>query len=390
MRYLFIVILFAFGIRLAGQGFVNYQLLPAFPGTARDDVSAFMIGHDVYVTGGLDVNFIAQNDVWKFSGETQTWHPLPAFPATGRLLAKTMQIGSSYCMIGGVTGANTDLAECWCYSSQGWQAFAYPPAPGRRQHAAASANNRAFFGLGMNGNVAYRDWWLYEHAKDGWQTLDDFPGAARKEPVACAWGECVFVGLGVSANDSIAYKDFYRFDVESKHWHKLADYPGFACQYISCTQVSDGVLIVSGINEAFNFSREVWLYKPGEDAWTRLEDYPYPAKKGADVVSANNEFYMICGVDETNTRSNDMVKGTYASPVEGLAVFPNPFTGVVHVKSKQAFDYELYAYSGALIEAGHIPQGLNDLAFPQLERGLYFLRIRQNDGEQFTRKLLKD
>src|SRR5690606_1528968 len=60
------------------------QQLPDFPGTARDDATAFSIGGKVYVGTGMEVGWGLTNDWWCYDAGTGNWEAMPAMPASPR------------------------------------------------------------------------------------------------------------------------------------------------------------------------------------------------------------------------------------------------------------------------------------------------------------------
>lgn len=62
----------------------QWQQMPNFPGTPRDDASAFAIDDKVYVGTGMDVGFQLTNDWYRFDGSSLQWSAIASLPATPR------------------------------------------------------------------------------------------------------------------------------------------------------------------------------------------------------------------------------------------------------------------------------------------------------------------
>ena len=79
----------------AVHGQWQWEQLPDFPGTPRDDAAAFSIGCHTYVGTGMQVGWSLTNDWWRYDNWNQLWEAAPALPATPRQYCTAQAIGLS-------------------------------------------------------------------------------------------------------------------------------------------------------------------------------------------------------------------------------------------------------------------------------------------------------
>jgi hypothetical protein len=76
--------------------------------------------------------------------------------------------------------------------------------------------------------------------------------------------------------------------------------------------------------------------------------------------------------------------------MENFEVWPNPFSGILHVKSESGGKYMLYDLRGGVLAKGILRGGESTIDFGALAKGVYFLACEDNGGIRQTIKLLRD
>ncbi|MDF7814373.1 T9SS type A sorting domain-containing protein [Hymenobacter sp. YC55] len=71
----------------------------------------------------------------------------------------------------------------------------------------------------------------------------------------------------------------------------------------------------------------------------------------------------------------------------GVAIYPNPTTSAIHIKTAGQFTYLIYNSAGQVVEQGQRRDDFNGGL--DLKPGLYLVRVRTADGQQTTVKVLK-
>lgn len=95
-----------------------------------------------------------------------------------------------------------------------------------------------------------------------------------------------------------------------------------------------------------------------------------------NIVLADSTNNVVLG-----TRTHDPARAA-------VAIYPNPTTSTIHLRTPGRFTYQIYNLAGKLVERG---QSDNDhLAGRHLHPGLYLVRVQTADGQESTAKVLKE
>ncbi len=144
------------------------------------------------------------------------------------------------------------------------------PGASRSSGLTLSFDDKIYFGMGRsiaNPTAVLSDFWEYDPATDQWQQLSDFPGAPRDNPLGWVLNNLGYAGFGQDATYSYL-KDLWRFNPSNKSWTHLSDFPG-------APMTNEGVAVFdSHAYIAAGYYKEVWTFDQ-QEAWTRLNDFPY-------------------------------------------------------------------------------------------------------------------
>jgi hypothetical protein len=364
------------------------------------------------------------SDFYSF-GSSQTWVKLDSVPVgSGRRKVKK---GSA--MVYG--GSNTvylakgnRTAEFWAYTPQtSWVPKANLPGVLKGGTAMAYVPNLGRIYMLPGENT--RQLWYYDDTGSTWHTeLPAMPNGPKNK--TCKDGTSM-------AYDGSQYlyalkgktSEFYAYDVLSNVWYTKDLLPN---------SVQSGKMKkkTSGVGTAFAFATnllyalkgnntdEFWCWSPAADTWTEVDSMLIGLKKkrvkgGSALVSAQGKIYALKG-NGTNEfyLYNANISGYFGAPVKPgsqgeavqtslrpmLRVAPNPFRGsstVTYSLPKPAgVELKLYDVTGRMeinLFAGRQRAGNYrlSLADPRLAAGVYFLKMRFDDGtsqRQLTTKVL--
>ena len=123
-----LIILFFFITKIYSQ---SWSQVVDFPGSARDDATAFSIGDFGYVITGMDAGFQTTVDGYKYHPYSYIWYPIDTFPAE------------------------------------------------TRQHACGFAINGKGYLVGGHGTGYFNDCWQYDPVLDSWSEMDSIPSFGR-------------------------------------------------------------------------------------------------------------------------------------------------------------------------------------------------------------------
>ena len=87
--------------------------------------------------------------------------------------------------------------------------------------------------------------------------------------------------------------------------------------------------------------------------------------------------------------ANNVVTATRATGTRlAVAIYPNPTTSTIHLRTPGPFNYQVYDAAGKVVEHG---TGRDDFEGGRhLRPGLYLVRVQTADGQQTTAKVRKE
>lgn len=367
----------------ANAQYFEWTALPAFPGTARDDASAFTVGDVVYVGTGRDVSFALTRDWYSFEMQSGSWSPIADLPASGRQYCSSFSDGTYGYLFGGVDDAGP-LNELWRYDplQDSWSAMTPLPAPGR--YATVSFNNGMVCTGLMSGGVATNECWQYDVASDSWAARAPVPGPPRHR--AAGSGGHVFVIGGLSAEGDVL-DDAHVYDPVFDSWSAISPIPGAR---FGADAVFDDALgtiyIVAGASSVTEFHDEAWMGA----TWQPIADFAGGPRRGgvmafgAPNMNAQNIYYGT-GVDDTQRHSDwwvyqNLSETVHEHATDAIRIFPNPSNGLVrmdHGGEARNMIYRLMDGTGRMIETGHYHAG-DQLDLRDLAPGRYIMEAREN------------
>ena len=168
--------------------------------------------------------------------------------------------------------------------------------PGGTRTAAVSfvIGNDAYVGTGLNSLSALtRDFWKYNAANDTWTQIAALPQEAKERQGAIAFsiGGKGYIGLGGDGKLSPAalfYKDVWMYDPATNQWTRMADFPGNA-RKDAVAFVIDGKAYVgaghrpTGSGYDTDYQNDFWEYNPVANEWIEKEDAP--SYGGANAIA---------------------------------------------------------------------------------------------------------
>jgi N-acetylneuraminic acid mutarotase len=175
------------------------------------------------------------------------------------------------------------------------------PGDARVFPVSAVVNQRAYAGLGFNGNrfsnpvlqdSAYlRDWWMYDQSSDSWIRKADYPDNFTNHAVAFCYHDEIYIlhGFGLLNFSQV----FYKYNPFEDKWIKLNSFPGYA--RTCAVGVSNGERIFSGTGFATWNEKDWWEYYPENDVWKKLKNMPDKGRINATAFSIANRIFVSSG-----------------------------------------------------------------------------------------------
>lgn len=284
----------------------EWDMTSAFPGTARDDGAAFVIGPDVYMGTGREVGWGLTADWFRYHTTNDTWEPIASLPSSGRQYCTAFSIGNIGYLFGGTDGNNW-LNELWAYdpTTNTWEQRSSLPGPGRSGTVSFVIDDLAYVTNGRIGTSALsNELWRYDPVADAWNAMAPMPGEERQLAASFALEGSAYV-VGGTTEDGTPLSTGWRFDANDNVWSAITDLPdarfgaeGFAIHWKG--------LVVAGATAVSSFPGTCYWYDPELNSWSPAAELPAVRKGGAGGV-VNVGIYYGTGVNDME-RLNDWMK----------------------------------------------------------------------------------
>lgn len=231
------------------------------------------------------------------------------------------------------------------------------PFKGSRRSGAVvfTINNKAYIGLGYNGDDYFTDFYEYDLALGFWKTKAPFTGVPRERAVAFTIDGKAYIGLGYNRDeDKEELRDFWRYDPEADTWTKLTDFGGSA-RYNAVAFSINGMGYVGTGNDGSNWNGDFWEYNPDNDSWEEIASYPGQKREEATAFVIDNKAYLCTGrnngvTDQDFWEFNAESKAWTSRTPDDDEDYYNDFTAAVH---------RYGAVSFVLNGRGYIATGVN-------------------------------
>lgn len=97
-------------------------------------------------------------------------------------------------------------------------------------------------------------------------------------------------------------KDFYQYDPATNSWSKLPDFPGPARSFAIGDTYNGKAYIGFGVDSEGNSLNDLWEFDPVDTSWTQLSDCSCIGRAHPAFVAQNGKIYMGLGNDASNLR----------------------------------------------------------------------------------------
>ncbi|UXP33814.1 galactose oxidase [Reichenbachiella agarivorans] len=204
--------------------------------------------------------------------EEGNWIKRSSFDGVGRSGAVSFVIGDKAYIGLGFDGDDY-LTDFWTYDPDQnyWQKAAEFPGVARSGAVAFSIGDKGYVTTGYNDDELVEelgDTWEYNSATDTWTQLADFGGSARYKAVGFATGGYGYVGTGY---DGSHLKDFWRLDPASGEWTQIVSLTGEKRKGAVSFVIDSYTYVCTGSNNGL-YEADLLAFDPSEAGWSQLED----------------------------------------------------------------------------------------------------------------------
>ncbi len=334
------VLLFCFSIPLilCGQ---SWQQLADFPAAGRDDGSTFTIGNSVYCGLGNAFGVGPSTDFRRFDATTDTWssQTVASLPALGRQYSCSFSYQNYGFIATGVDANWNATNQVWRYDTitNSWQQRT--PMPDSVQGAACFfINNKAYICSGRNqANQCVSKVWEYDPQSDNWTQKNNMPDKGRWRASAAVINNKGYLLFGADSIGNFS-KKLYEYDAGSDNWTLIDSFPGIGRTYAAAAEVNGLLFVGLGIDTANTVYNDCYLYDVNAKQWINQNALPSAGRKGSMIFSHGGSVYITTGIDAANNRLAETWK---AGNLNGMAkvadeaevkIYPNPASDELHVE----------------------------------------------------------
>lgn len=373
---------------LLAQSPDSWQPRATFPGTPRQDASAFSALGKGYVVGGVDSAGQLLNDMWSYDPATDSWTAETAFPGPARRGAVAFSIRDTGYYATGYDGTS-QLADCWRFvpGSNSWTRvqdlgqYRTGNFPGRSGSCVVTTDSLAYLICGYDGTSGYvKQVLLFNPIKDttwsaarNFSNLSDLTLSGRRWPAGFAINSLIYAGTGFTNSQDIK-SDMWRYDPAQNSWTQQADFGGGFRSNAFGFALNGKGYVGGGTNGGA--SADMWCYLPSVNRWTSVASFGGGPRLNTWCFTLGNRAYVGGGSDQNGSLMNDCWEYTPDSTTS-LSEIATPSTLPVSIRSVEngleiecpflpgmTGELNLNSLQGALVLKQTLHRGTNRISLP--------------------------
>jgi hypothetical protein len=138
----------------------------------------------------------------------------------------------------------------------------------------------------------------------------------------------------------------------------------------------------------------VWEYNPATNTWLQMEDFPGAGRRFSVGFTVNERAYFGLGTNGINFNdfwAFDRFAGLNETELLAFDAYPNPaseqITILKHIEQK--LNYQIIDQLGRIVNEGLLDEMHTSVALGELQQGTYQLVVRDENGKQNQRTIVK-
>ena len=377
----------------------SWQQVADFPGNARDDGIAVVIGNKAYCGTGFLPWWVASNDLYAFDMTTGVWTSEPGLPEAQKrqyALAFPSSGGNKGFIFGGEDGSTffNDLWEITPGSAP--VQIGTAPFSGRSGCAHFTIQGETYVIGGRTQNQsALAEVWRYTESSNSWTQMNDLPFPAWRAAGASLDGSGYLLFGRDSTN--VIQNDLYEYDPASDSWAAISTFPGSGRTHASMVAMNGVLLVLGGSDSAGTYYNDLQQFDPQSSNWQSLTALPAAPRRGGVAFHNSASLFYTTGLDDSQNKLKETWKlfsPTSTDETISLAnwnIYPNPASERLYFRwdartSQKGTKVEIYTSQGQLQFQERKSFGTSvDLSGWQ--KGLYFIRVSR-DQKYSTRPFI--
>ena len=349
-----------------------------FGGIGRHRGTGMAIGNKGYAglghMNGTGVNIVYQ-DWWEYDPASNSWTQKANYPAP---MYGAMAWGNS--TKGYVGGGTAFSVQYYAFDPDAntWTPIANCPLDATDQ-TAFCVNEKGYI---ITGNQIAE----YDPATDIWTLKANLPASLG------AWQSSFVIGSSAYVKNGT---QLFEFKPAQNTWINRAGFPGLASGGSSaCALNGKGYIITGYSGWLSNVTKEVWEYNPATNTWLQMEDFPGSARRFSVGFTVNERAYFGLGTNGINFNdfwAFDRFAGINETELLAFDVYPNPATEQITISKRieQKLNYQIIDQLGRIVNEGLLDDMHISVALGELQQGTYQLVVRDENGNQNQRTIVK-
>lgn len=255
--------------------------------------AGFVIGDNIYITGGITQTFVKSNKTEVFDTVTNTWSAKADAPTT-RARTAAFSIGNKAYVIGGVdsNGNILDTVEEYDSDTNTWTAKQSLPIP--LVTSGIAVNNIGYVVAGeTTGNQTVGNAYSYNSTTDTWTAITDKLTPTYGHALASD-GTNIYTMGGINQNgDTIGLNEAY--DIATNTWSEKDDML-VPRSFLSSFFTNGSIYAVGGLNSDWYSLDTNEKYNIEENQWTTDTPMNYP-RSSLNAMAIGTKGYAIGGIN---------------------------------------------------------------------------------------------
>lgn len=261
--------------------------------TPRFASAGFVIGDNIYTTGGITQTFVRSNKTEVFDTVTNTWSAKADAPTT-RARTTSFSIGNKAYVIGGVdsNGNILDTVEEYDSNTNTWTAKQSLPIP--LVTSGIAVNNIGYVISGeTTGNQTVGDAYSYNSTTDTWASITDKLTPTYGHALAGDGTNIYAIGGINQIGDTIGLNEAY--DIATNTWSKKDDML-VPRSFLSSFFTNGSIYAIGGLNSDWYSLDTNEKYNIEENKWTTDTPMNYP-RSSLNAMAIGTKGYAIGGIN---------------------------------------------------------------------------------------------
>lgn len=224
---------------------------------------------------------------------SQTWVQMANAPIARHHPISFSLNGKGYAVTGSLANGNpsNDVVE-YDPVSNSWNTLPNFPGAARGFGIGAVNNGLAYLGFGATSVQYLNDFWSFNASTGTWTQLASCGCSGRRHPAMIASGNKIYVGLGDNSSGDL--NDWWMYDIPSNTWSQIANLPGSARHHPYMFNAGGEVLAGFG-HSGSTIYNDWYKLDTALNTWSAVNNFQGEARVAGTQFSWGGLGYVLSG-----------------------------------------------------------------------------------------------